>query len=282
MAGKNLDAIRDEARQHLRDEFVEGSDTDFAYDELEMLINNVLVEISEVSPYMVKETLTTTSGSRELDISDIEDLIGTAEDAIEQVEYRVDHTPRELRNFSEREAGTIWLEIDFDPSAGESVYLFCRKVHQLTRNSTTLRAREERLLVLGTVAMAAGNWINKIRSFIDNADTIMATANTTTDNMSARITQAVTDIASARTYMNKINVGGRPQNDYAGAAAKELDGAITYLQQGQGYFRELNANLTIANAIRTYQNWANNQLALFRVELGKIRRRRSFETYPRL
>jgi len=277
MAGKNLATIRSEVRQFLLDEFVVDSDTDFQDDELNMIIRDTLVEISEVSPRMVKEELTTTSGSREIDISDIEDLL-----EIEEVEYRTGYTPVQFRNFSVREAGVLTLEIDFLPGDSEDVYLYCRKTHQLTRNSTTLNPQQERVLVEGAVAKAANNWLGKIRGHIDAAAAAIANINSAVDNMTLRITQATTDLTNARTYIDKLNTRGKPQSDLMTAAYRELQVASDgYLTQSQGYLRELQADLSITNTIRTYQNWATNQLALYKRDLGKIRRRRYQKLYAR-
>jgi len=160
---KTLSAIRTTVRQFLRDEF---SETDYKWedDELDLHIGDCLAEISERVPYQVKETLTTTASSKELDISSIEDLL-----EVDKIEFRTGQDPPDYRNCSVF-GSMLTMEIDFLPSAGEDVYLYCHKLHQLTEDSSTLSPQIERLLVLGVTARAA--------------------------------------IAKAQSHINKVNIGG--------------------------------------------------------------------------
>jgi len=147
---KMLSGVRAVVRQMLTDELV-SSDTDYAWtdDELDLYINDCLAEIAEYKPYEVKETLTTTADSRELDLSVIDDLV-----EVKKVEYPVDEQPRQFRNFS------VWgdilrMALDRAPGAGESVYLYCAKYHSLSDTVSTLNPTLERLLVLGVSGRAA-------------------------------------------------------------------------------------------------------------------------------
>jgi len=147
---KMLSGVRAVVRQMLTDELV-SSDTDYAWtdDELDLYINDCLAEIAEYKPYEVKETLTTTADSRELDLSVIDDLV-----EVKKVEYPVDEQPRQFRNFS------VWgdilrMALDSAPGAGESVYLYCAKYHSLSDTVSTLNPTLERILVLGVSGRAA-------------------------------------------------------------------------------------------------------------------------------
>ena len=147
---KMLSGVRAVVRQMLTDELV-SSDTDYAWtdDELDLYINDCLAEIAEYKPYEVKETLTTTANSRELDLSVIDDLV-----EVKKVEYPVDEQPRQFRNFS------VWgdilrMALDSAPEAGESVYLYCAKYHSLSDTVSTLNPTLERILVLGVSGRAA-------------------------------------------------------------------------------------------------------------------------------
>lgn len=66
-----LSAIRATIRQMLRDEFVSGEAFDFEDDELDLHISEALAEISGVRPYEVKQTLKTSDGSKELDLTEL-------------------------------------------------------------------------------------------------------------------------------------------------------------------------------------------------------------------
>ena len=335
---KNISAVRAIVRQFLNDEFVSGSDQDFKDDELDLYINDCLVEISERKPYEVKETLTTTASSKELDISSIEDLL-----EVEKIEYKTGQDPPDYRNHSVF-GDTLTMDIDFNPSADEDVYLYCHKVHQLTESSSTLKPRLERLLVNGVVAYAALGWINQVRVQVKEAvskiagvdtaignmsaritqaiadltsgrpliDETRATADAAIDLMSARITQAMADLTSGRSLINQVSIGGRPQADYAAYAARELDNAVSYLNQARGYLavdtpagqygnyaakelsnatgylnqaggyiRELSARLSVSGVINSYQTWANNKLALYKQDLRQLVKTRVSTVYPK-
>ena len=111
-------------------------------DEIEDAVKDALRELSLYVPNIVKETLTTTATSKDLDISSIADLIYVSE-----VEYEVGKDPRRWRNFTIR-GNTLTIEIDFAPSAGQSVELHCAKPHILTDASSTLSPELERIIVL--------------------------------------------------------------------------------------------------------------------------------------
>lgn len=147
---KMLSGIRAVARQMLADELV-SSDTEYAWtdDELDLYIDDCLAEIAEYKPYQVKETLTTTADSRELDLSEIDDLV-----EVKKVEYPVDEQPRSFRNFSVW-GNTLRMELDSAPGSGESVYIYCAKYHTLSDTVSTLNPTLERILVLGVSGRAA-------------------------------------------------------------------------------------------------------------------------------
>lgn len=158
---KNLSAVRDTVRQFLKDEFQSGIALVWEDDELDLHIGDSLIEISEVSPRVVKETLKTTSGSRELDISSIEDLLDIPQ--TKGLEYPTGSYPRNYRNYNWIDSDTIEIDTTLTPGDSEDVYLYCEKLHQLTESSSTLSPQIERLLVLGVTAKAA---ISKARSHI--------------------------------------------------------------------------------------------------------------------
>lgn len=156
---KALSAIRAICRQFLRDEFQTSGEIDFQNDELDLHIQEILVEISQRKPYEVKETIVST-GSKEIDISDIENLL-----EVEKAEYPTGNDPPDYRDVSVF-GDTLRINIDATPTLGENIYLYCHKVHQLTEIASTLSADLEKVLVEGVVAKAALAWCNKMRSQI--------------------------------------------------------------------------------------------------------------------
>lgn len=155
--------IRASVRDILRDEFVEGVDLEWESDELDRLIRLTLDEIEQKMPYEEKVTtlddgsstaIVTTADSKEIDISQINDLIRIRRD--KGVEYRVGKNPKQFRNWI-RFADVLTMEINFLPSADEAVYLYCLKKHTLTDNTSTLRDEHETVLIQGVTARAAMN-----------------------------------------------------------------------------------------------------------------------------
>ena len=116
MARKNLSAIGAIIRQKLQDESA-GSSTAYTWedDELDVFIGDCLREISEASPYMVREVLTTIANSRVLDVSDIEDLL-----YIDKAEYPIGSDPPDYRNVIELDAETVEIDTSLTPAAGGS------------------------------------------------------------------------------------------------------------------------------------------------------------------
>jgi len=201
MATKTLSGIRALIRQFLKDEFQSGVPLDWKNDELDLYIQDILSEISERVPYRVKETLTTTASSRELDISSIEDLL-----SIDKLEYKTGQDPRDYRNFNEIDADTIEIDTTLTPSADENVYLYCHKLHQLTESSSTLSPQLERILVLGVTAQAA--------------------------------------IAKAQSHINEVNIGG-------------------------------------TRAPADMQAWGTGKLALYRADLKRLMKPKTYRTYSK-
>jgi len=220
---RTLSAIRTNIRQLLRDEFVSGSDFAFPPDEIDIHIDNCLVEISQRRPYEVKETLTT-SASKELDISSIDDLL-----EVDKVEYPVDSDPPDYRNCSVF-GNTLRIDISSTPSADEDIYLFCHKVHQLTESSSTLIPQLEKLLIDGTVGNVALAWLNTIRKQLELAITRIDDVNTSVDSMSARLTQAITDLTTGR---SKIGFKVSEANTAIGNMSARITQSITDLTSGR-------------------------------------------------
>jgi hypothetical protein len=364
---KTIDAVVTDVRLGLRDSVAIGVDNDFSDDELKSIVDDVLVEVSDASPYQVVETALTLANSKILDISEITDLL-----EIDRVEYPVGSSPREYHSFDLIDNETIELDMGsgfsntgtsstltgtvtftsgsatvtgsstlfsselaagnfIKPSGGTRWYriysiasntsltleetvkaadtgadtvsltqyrdyvarIYCNKLHLLTLSSSTLNPKEERVVILGSVAKAASTWMQTARDRRVEAVTRIADVNTSIDNMSARVTQAladlaagrleidderanattaidsmsarieeaIADLAAGRPYINKINIGGNPQNDYNNMAARELQNANTALGQARGYLSESTTSSRFRESAATELQSANTYLA---------------------
>lgn len=103
----------------------DSSNADYSAAELAVFLIDALKELSNYSPNIVRETVTTTADSRDLDISAIKNLI-----EIRELEYEVGKNPRQLRNWVEHYNNVITMLIDKSPAASQSVYLYCAKNHK--------------------------------------------------------------------------------------------------------------------------------------------------------
>ena len=99
-------------------------------------------------------TIVTTSNSKEIDLSNIGDLIRVRTNR--GVEYRIDKNPKQFRNWA-RFADILTMDINILPSSGEAVHLYCLKEHTLTDKTSTLRTEHETVLIQGVAARAARN-----------------------------------------------------------------------------------------------------------------------------
>jgi hypothetical protein len=115
-------------------------------------IGRAVAEYSLVRPQERKSTLSTTDGSRELDVSGLADLV-----RIEAVEYPVDEEPRRFVQWS-LWADTLEMLIDETPGASEDVDVYWTALHVVDGDGSTVDARDDQLLLTGAAAYAALEW----------------------------------------------------------------------------------------------------------------------------
>jgi hypothetical protein len=160
--GKDRDAIKAVARQLLQDDIPSsGENPDIKPDVLDMHVDQALVEVSGVCPYIYRETVVS-DGTRDISLSSITNLIG---DKVEKVEYPTGSSPPDYIHDFTIFGTTLRLNAD-TPTSGQNIYLYCHKVHTLTKATSTLTADLERVLIQGIVAYAALTWLNQMRSQI--------------------------------------------------------------------------------------------------------------------
>lgn len=196
--------------------------------ELKKYIQDALVEVAEYVPYEVKVTLTTTA-SKELSVSTIEDLL-----RISRLEYLVDQTDRDFRNWEWLNDNTIRMDLEAIPSAGASVYLYCEKAHHLDPDwtvatafvigdyvaPTTKNGYRYKCTVAGTShASTQPTWPTTAEATVaDNTVTWTCKAElpNTLETPSKHIEDLFIDLVTARALINKgalhineINVGSK-------------------------------------------------------------------------
>jgi hypothetical protein len=145
----NLSDMRAVVRRDLHDE--DSGNYRWSNDELDRHIAHAVRDFSEAIPYEQKETLASTEGSREIDISAITNRI-----MVQAIEYPIDKFPQIYQRFS-LWADTITLLGDEVPD-GSNAYIYYGKLHTLDAESSTIPSHLEDLIATGACGYAAVEW----------------------------------------------------------------------------------------------------------------------------
>ncbi len=146
----DLPTMRARIRKDLHDE--DASNYRWTDDVLDRHIQRGVRELSVSIPLQAKAGLTTTSDSRDLDISGLTNLI-----SVEAVEYPTGKYPPVYVRFSTWEQ-TLTLLVSNVPTGGESVDVYHGKAHTLDATSSTIPSHLEDLVATGAAAYAALEW----------------------------------------------------------------------------------------------------------------------------
>ncbi len=119
---------------------------------LERHLERAVAEFSLVRPQELKSTLSTTDGSRELDVSGLTDLV-----RVEAVEYPVGQDPHAYVQWSVW-ADVLEMLIDATPGDSEDVDVFWTALHVVDGDGSTVPAQFDALLLTGAAGYAAREW----------------------------------------------------------------------------------------------------------------------------
>ena len=145
----NLTDMRTIVRRDLHDE--DAGNYRWTDDELNRHIARAVKDFSEHLPYEQKATKATTSGSRELDISDLSSRV-----AVAVVEYPVGQFPRRYQRFSLW--GNTLTILGEEVPDGSNAYVYYGKLHTLDASSSTIPGQHEDLVAAGAAGYAAIEW----------------------------------------------------------------------------------------------------------------------------
>ncbi len=145
----NLTDMRTIVRRDLHDE--DSENYRWTNDELDRHITHAVKDLSEAIPLEQKAIKATTSGSREIDVSNITDRV-----TVEAVEYPVDNFPRRYQRFS-LWADTLTLLSEEVPD-GSDACVYYGKLHTLDVSTSTIPAVHEDLVATGACGYAAVEW----------------------------------------------------------------------------------------------------------------------------
>ena len=145
----NLSDMRAIVRRDLHDE--DAGNYRWTDNELDRHIAHAVKDFSEHLPDEQKATKATTSGSRELDISDLSDRV-----MVTAVEYPVANFPKRYQRFS------LWGDtltiLGEEIPDGSNAYIYYGKLHTLSAESSTIPAQHEDLIAAGACGYAAVEW----------------------------------------------------------------------------------------------------------------------------
>ena len=146
----HLTEMRTRVRRDLRD--TDPADERWSDDELDRHIERAVRELSLAAPLEAVATLTTASGSRDLDVSAL-----AARVSIDAVEYPAGQYPPSYAAFSSW-GDTLTLVVDRAPHAGERATVYYSALHTLTDEASTLPAALEEIVATGAGGYAALEW----------------------------------------------------------------------------------------------------------------------------
>ena len=146
----NLSDMRSRLRKDLHDE--DTANQRWTDGELDRHIQRAVRDFSLSVPLEAKTALNTTTGSRDLSIAGLTDVV-----AIEAVEYPIDDYPPTYVPYS------VWLStltmlIDAAPGGVENANVYYTKLHTIDATSSTLPSRFEDIVATGAGAYAALEW----------------------------------------------------------------------------------------------------------------------------
>ncbi|MBN1643553.1 MAG: hypothetical protein JW856_01850 [Dehalococcoidales bacterium] len=145
----NLSEMRTTVRRDLHDE--DANNYRWTNDELDRHIVHAVRDYSEAVPYEQKAIKATGSGSREIDISSLNDRI-----MVEAVEYPLGNFPQKYQRFA------LWSDVitllgDEIPN-GSDACIYYGKIHTLNVESSSIPVCHENLIVAGACGYAALEW----------------------------------------------------------------------------------------------------------------------------
>jgi hypothetical protein len=145
----NITEMKTIVRRDLHDE--DSENYRWTDNELERHIACAVKEFSRSFPYEQKVVISTTAGSRDIDISTITERV-----SVEAVEYPVDNYPAIYQRFSLW--GDILTLLSDEVPDGSDAYIYYGKLHTLDSATSTIPAVNEDLIAAGACGYAAVEW----------------------------------------------------------------------------------------------------------------------------
>jgi hypothetical protein len=273
----NRSTILAAARQKLLDEFANGTTEKWQDDELQMLIDDCLVEVSNSSPNVVREVLVTIA-SKELDISDITNMLWPI-----HAEYPVGSDPREYHNVTKIDNETVELDIETAPTAGSSGVL--AGTVTFTHGSTAVTGSGTAFTSLSAgyhIKKSTGSRWYRIASVTSATALVLAeVCREVTGADTVNVTQYCTDKV-AYLYCAKVHT----LTDSENTLTPNLERLIILGVAGQAAINRAQSlidkvNNGGASTPSQLQAWGTTQIQLYRAGLQAAAGNRVSQSYPR-
>jgi len=255
----------------LRDEFEVDVDEEFKNDELDLHINEVLVEISQVSPYKAVEPIILAANSRLLDISGITGLIKAT-----HVEYPVvdlPSNPRVYHNIEYIDNETVEMVVSSTPTAaGTEGHI--TGVVTFTASSATVTGTGAAVNFTGQLEEGSfikpstgKKWYRVLSIESISSLTLEETVKSRDACVdSENASDYRTDVAIV--YCEKVHEVTESSSTLAPDLEKVLvDGVV--VKATLAWLNKMR-DAIVPTSYRWYHQWANNQLMLYRNALNSI------------
>ena len=264
---KNRSSIRTLSRQLLRDEIQESETPDFAYDELEVHINECLVEISQRRPYVVRETLAICSRSGTATATTADHLIDTsnahfvAGDVGKTVYNSTDKTTAKVTAYTS--ASDITLNTDIMVS-GESYALY------------HLDGTSGRDLSIASITDLIE--VDKAEHPTRNSPRDFRNVTIFGDVLTMDITTEPTDGDEVFLYCHKVHSLTESASTLNPDLEKVLVEGVVAKAALSWCAGKMRSDV-MAASVKTHHTWANNQFLIYQASLNRITKRRVWEFY---
>jgi hypothetical protein len=149
----------------------------------------------------------------------------------------------------------------------------------VTFYATSLNPQVEYVIPDLIAGHAALNWIGEGRTMILSSIAHVTASDTPIETVASRLTQAVSDLASGRAYVNSVPVYSDPSALYQGFSNREVSSAVGYLNQAQGYRANASHELSIASALIRYEQWGKDKISYALASLKRIAPCKMFKMY---
>ncbi len=214
----NLADMRGLVRRDLMDTVV-GSYR-WSDDDIDRAVQRAVAEFSKHLPHPQKDTVATTEGSRDIDISALADRV-----SVDKVEFPVEQSPKVYQTFAVY-MDTLTMTGDREGN-GEDCYIYWGKMHTLNADTSTIPAKYESLIALAAAAYALESYADSTLS--QKVQTALEAAKTALDEVSGKVSDAETALSAAAGVDSDIATQLTSAADVGTEIATQISSAVAEL-----------------------------------------------------